>query len=94
VRSLFFGPKKDYEVRLNRKVNNTQKRPDFSCVVDDVPLLVSEFKPLGYTPLQKKKDLTKVHLRAKKCINDQLSAKGGPAKAILLTDMGAYTIFS
>jgi len=61
-----------------------------SCVIDDIPLLVSEIKPLGYTPLQKVKGFIKVQLHAKKSINNQLSAKGGPAKAALFTNMGIY----
>ncbi|CAG8516941.1 10924_t:CDS:10, partial [Funneliformis caledonium] len=85
--SLFFGRLAEYEVRLNRTVSGTQKRPDFSCVVDDVPILNSEFKPLGVTPFKRKKDFTKVHLRAKKSINQQLNLKGGPGEAGLLMNM-------
>ncbi|CAI2187431.1 19297_t:CDS:2, partial [Funneliformis geosporum] len=88
INSLFFGCLANYEVRLNRAVYGTQKRPDFSCVVDDVPILNSEIKPLGVTPLQRKKDFTKIHLRAKKAVNQQINLKGGPGEAGLLTNMG------
>ncbi|CAG8602488.1 17275_t:CDS:2 [Acaulospora morrowiae] len=36
-----------------------KQRPDLSCVVDDVPLLNSEIKPMGVCPLSKKKDFVK-----------------------------------
>lgn len=85
---MFFGRLAEYEVRLNRTVSGTKKRPDFSCVVDDVPILNSEIKPLGVTPLGKKKDFAKVHLRAKKSVNQQLNLKGGPGEAGLLINMG------
>ncbi|CAG8670635.1 7888_t:CDS:2, partial [Gigaspora rosea] len=77
----------EYEVRFNRTVSNTRKRPDFCCVVDDIPMLNSEIKPLGVTPLKKKKDFIKVHLRAKKSINQQLNLKGGPGETGLLMNI-------
>ncbi|CAG8485173.1 2405_t:CDS:2, partial [Acaulospora colombiana] len=46
-----------------------------------VPILNSEFKPLGCTPLQQKKDRLKVQLKARKSINQQLESKGGPGEA-------------
>ncbi|CAJ0745343.1 22970_t:CDS:2, partial [Entrophospora sp. SA101] len=70
----------DYDIQLNRAVKGTRKRPDFSCLVDKIPVLVSEFKPLGCTPLQKKRDFVRVHLRAKKSLNQQLNLKGGPGE--------------
>jgi len=75
---------KVYEVRLNRSAAGSRKRPDFSCTVDDIPLLNSEIKPLGFTPLQKKKDFAKVNLRAKKSINQQLSLKGDVTESFLM----------
>ncbi|CAI2186703.1 11815_t:CDS:10, partial [Funneliformis geosporum] len=87
IKPLFMIPKV-YEVRLNRSAAGSRKRPDFSCVVDNVPILNSEIKPLGFTPLQKKKDFAKVNLRAKKSINQQLSLKGGPDKSVIFTNMG------
>lgn len=83
VHPIFLDCFKDYEVRLPNMRH-------LSCVIDDIPLLVSEIKPLGYTPLQKVKGFIKVQLHAKKSINNQLSAKGGPAKAALFTNMGIY----
>ncbi|CAG8730490.1 10861_t:CDS:2, partial [Cetraspora pellucida] len=68
--------------------NGTKKRPDFSCVVDDVPMLNSEIKPFGVTLLGKKKGFSKVHLKAKKSVNQQLNLKGGPEEAGLLINMG------
>ncbi|CAJ0903677.1 4948_t:CDS:2 [Entrophospora sp. SA101] len=78
VRPIFNQLFKDYDIQLNRAVKGTRKRPDFSCLVDKIPVLVSEFKPLGCTPLQKKRDFVRVHLRAKKSLNQQLNLKGGP----------------
>jgi len=85
-----FSPLKEYEVQWNSSVAGTKQRPDFSCVVDNIPILNSEFKPLGYTPLQRRKDFIKVHLRGKKAINQQLCARGGPGEAALFMNMGMY----
>lgn len=76
MKPLFFGSLKEYEIRLNCSVNGTKQRPDISCVISGTPILNSEIKPLGYTPLQKKKDNIKVQLRAKKSINEQINMKG------------------
>ncbi|CAG8800270.1 21929_t:CDS:10, partial [Cetraspora pellucida] len=73
---------------LDRSAAGSQKRPDFSCIVNNIPLLNSEIKPLGFTPLQKKKDFVKVNLRAKKSINQQLNLKGGPNKSVVFTNAG------
>ncbi|CAG8612722.1 77_t:CDS:10, partial [Gigaspora rosea] len=73
---------KVYEVMLNRLVSGSRKWPDFSYVVDNIPILNSEIKPLGFTPLQNKKDFLKVNLRAKNSINQQLRLKGGPNKSV------------
>lgn len=78
VNPLFFGTLKVYKTWLDHSVSGTRKRPDISCVINGIPILNSEVKPLGYTPLQKKKDSIKVQLRAKKSINEQLNTKGGP----------------
>ncbi|GET67140.1 hypothetical protein GLOIN_2v833580 [Rhizophagus irregularis DAOM 181602=DAOM 197198] len=64
------------------------KRPDLSCVVNGVPILNSEFKPLGNTPLQRMKDRLKAQLRARKSINQQLQNKGGPGEAVIFLNMG------
>jgi len=88
INSLFFRRLAEYEVRLNSAVSGIKKRPDFSCVVDDVPILDSEIKPLGVTPLGRKKDFIKAHLRGKKSVNQQLNLKGGPGEAGLLMNMG------
>nr|CAG8467289.1 3427_t:CDS:2 [Entrophospora candida] len=88
VRPIFNQPFKDYDIQLNLAVKGTRKRPDFSCLVDKIPVLVSELKPLGCTPLQKKKDFVRVHLRAKKSLNQQLNSKGGPGEVMLFTNMG------
>ena len=73
-------------------MNGTRKRPDISCVVNGTPILNSEIKPLGYTPLQKKKDSVKAQLRAKKSVNEQLNIKGGPGEAAILMNMGMYKL--
>ncbi|CAG8635179.1 1595_t:CDS:2 [Ambispora gerdemannii] len=53
-----------------------------------IPLLNTEHKPRGCTLLLRKKDVAKVHLRGRKSINEQLSTKGGPGEAYLLTNFG------
>ena len=53
-----------------------------------MPILNSEIKPLGVTPLSRKKDFIKAHLRGKKSVNQQLNLKGGPGEAGLLMNMG------
>ncbi|CAG8703677.1 11527_t:CDS:2, partial [Dentiscutata heterogama] len=87
-RPLFTGSEKEYELRLNRANKGTKKRPDLSCTVNDVPILNSEIKPLGYTHLQRRKDSLKVQLNARKSINLQLETKGGPGEAGTFLNMG------
>ncbi|RUP47255.1 hypothetical protein BC936DRAFT_145937 [Jimgerdemannia flammicorona] len=87
TRPLFLGLK-DYEVNFNKAVKGTNKRPDFSCNVDKIPFLNSEIKPLGCGPLQKTKDMIKVHLQTRKAINQQLSSRGGPGESVLLNNFG------
>ncbi|CAG8651982.1 9246_t:CDS:10, partial [Acaulospora morrowiae] len=87
-RPLFAGSRKEYELILNRANTGSTKRPDLSCTVDRVPILNSEFKPVGCTPLQRKKDGLKVQLKARKSINQQLQRKGGPGEAVILLNMG------
>ena len=81
---------KIYEVRLNRLAAGSRKQPDFSYTIDDISLLNSKIKLLGFIPLQKKKDFAKVNLKAKKSINQQLSLKGGSNKFVIFTNMGIY----
>ncbi|CAG8841418.1 32020_t:CDS:2, partial [Racocetra persica] len=38
---------KEYELRLNRTNAGSKSRPDLLCIVNDVSILNSEFKPLG-----------------------------------------------
>ncbi|CAJ0900982.1 2176_t:CDS:2, partial [Entrophospora sp. SA101] len=59
TRPIFCNQYKNYQLRLNRKANDTKKRPDFSCTVDGISILNSELKPFKYTNLQKKKDFVK-----------------------------------
>ena len=40
TKPLFSNPYKNYELRLNRKVNGTTKRPDFSCIIDGISLIL------------------------------------------------------
>ncbi|CAG8785243.1 11074_t:CDS:2, partial [Dentiscutata erythropus] len=87
LRPFFCGDSKDYEIRLDKSVNGSLRRPDFSCRIDNVAILNSEVKPLGCTELQKDKDFVKVHLRSKSSIN-QLLNKGGPNQSILFLNMG------
>ncbi|PKC55151.1 hypothetical protein RhiirA1_403104 [Rhizophagus irregularis] len=55
-RPIFSNSKKEYELTLNHANKNLTKRPVFSCVIEDIPILNSEFKPLGSIPLQCNKD--------------------------------------
>ncbi len=90
LRSTFLVNSKPYKCRTNLAVPGTRKRPDFSCVVDGITILNGECKPLGYSILSKRKDYVKVQLRAKRSINNQLSRKGGPGRAVFFTNMGMY----
>ena len=48
---------KVYKLKLNCLVAGSRKQPDFSYVIDDIPLLNSEIKPLGFTCCKEKKIL-------------------------------------
>ncbi|CAG8648894.1 582_t:CDS:2, partial [Dentiscutata heterogama] len=87
LRPFFCGDSKDYEIRMDKSVNGSLKRPDFSCRINDITILNSEIKPLGCTELQKNKDFVKVHLRSKRSIN-QLLNEGGPNQSIIFLNMG------
>jgi hypothetical protein len=56
--------------------------------VDDVPILNSEVKPIGYTPLSKDKDYVKVNLRARKTLNTLIKNGGIPDQTAFFTNMG------
>ncbi|RIB17590.1 hypothetical protein C2G38_2037609 [Gigaspora rosea] len=86
IKLIFGGEYTPYSLELNKSISGKQ-RPDFSCVVDDIPILNSEIKPLGYTQLRKDQDFVKVHLKGKKSIN-KLLEKGGPNKSIAFLNMG------
>jgi hypothetical protein len=88
LRPIFFQPLKKYDVQLNRCVKGTKQRPDFSCIAKEIPILISEFKPIGFTPLQRQKDFVKMHLRQKRAINQQLCARGGPGEVAGFINMG------
>ncbi|CAJ0880990.1 22518_t:CDS:10 [Entrophospora sp. SA101] len=89
INSIFFTSEpKLYEVRLNQANAGSKTRPDFSCIINNIPLLNTEIKPIGVTPLRKKKDFIKGQLRAKKSVNQLLDAKGGPARALSVINMG------
>ncbi|CAJ0906389.1 17728_t:CDS:2, partial [Entrophospora sp. SA101] len=88
LKPFFCRSFKNYEVRLNKSVNNSLKRPDFSCRIDNITILNSEIKPSGYTPFQKNKDFVKINTRAKHSINQLLSKKGGPNYTMFLSNMG------
>ncbi|CAG8679927.1 7290_t:CDS:2, partial [Racocetra fulgida] len=90
ISPIFLKKNNNYEVQLNRAVKGTKQRPDLSCVVDNVALLNSEIKPMGSRPLNKKKDFSKVHLRARKTINQQLTSKGGPGETAMLLNHGLF----
>ncbi|CAJ0913373.1 2200_t:CDS:2, partial [Entrophospora sp. SA101] len=75
VRPIFNQLFKDYDIQLNRAVKGTRKRPDFSCLVDKIPVLVSEFKPLGCTPLQKKERFCESALKGQEIIKSTIEFK-------------------
>ncbi|CAH1766662.1 6616_t:CDS:2, partial [Entrophospora sp. SA101] len=83
-----FTAQKRYEVKFNCSLLESMQRPDFLCTIDDVPFLISEIKPLGTSPLLKKNDFKKAHLRAKDAVNQQLNKKYGPGKVVLLINAG------
>ncbi|KAF0416257.1 hypothetical protein F8M41_007489 [Gigaspora margarita] len=89
ISPIFLKKNNNYEVQLNRAVKGTKQRPDLSCVMDNVPLLNAEIKPMGSRPLNKKKDVAKVYLRAK-TINQQLTSKGGPGETACSSIMFAF----
>ncbi|CAG8648790.1 7293_t:CDS:2, partial [Paraglomus brasilianum] len=89
IRPLFFTSSyKEYNIQLNRATAGTATRPDFSCLVNEIPILNSEIKPPGFTPLQQQKDRLKVQLRGRKSINQLLRTKGGPEETAMLTNQG------
>lgn len=90
TKPFFLNSLREYKLVLNRATSGSRKRPDLSCVVDDITILNSEIKPLKCTPLQQKKDTVKTQLRARKSINMQLERKGGPAEAGIFLNMGEW----
>ncbi|CAG8708054.1 10999_t:CDS:10, partial [Funneliformis caledonium] len=86
IKIIFGGEYTPYTLELNKSVNGKQ-RPDFSCVIDDIAILNSEIKPVGYTQYRKNQDFIKVHLKGKKSIN-RLLEKGGPNKSMAFLNMG------
>jgi len=92
IHPLFFTDScEEYVIRLNRATSGTVTRPDFSCLVNDIPILNSEIKPLRFTPLQGQKDKLKVQLRTRKSINQLLKTKDGSDETVLLTNQGMFT---
>ncbi|CAG8579301.1 17787_t:CDS:10, partial [Cetraspora pellucida] len=85
TRPFFLNSQKEYELQLSQ---GSKTRPDFACVSNGIAFLCSEIKPIGCTPLQKKKDSIKVQLKGQKAINQQLVSKGGPCEVALLTNFG------
>ncbi|RHZ59521.1 hypothetical protein Glove_363g24 [Diversispora epigaea] len=83
-----FGLYKEYNIRLNRTTSGTATRPDFSCLINEIPILNSEIKSPGFTPLQQQKDKLKVQLRGRKSINQLLRTKGEPPETVLLINQG------
>ena len=91
IRPLFFTSSyKEYNIQLNRVTAGTATRPDFSCLVNEIPILNSEIKPPGFTPRQQQKDRLKVQLQGRKSINQLLRTKGGPEETVMLTNQGMY----
>ncbi|CAG8635422.1 7109_t:CDS:2, partial [Diversispora eburnea] len=86
IKVIFGGEYTSYSLELNKSVSGKQ-RPDFSCVVDDIAILNSEIKPMGYTQFRKVQDFVKVHLKGRESIN-KLLEKGGPNKSIAFLNMG------
>ncbi|CAI2188375.1 238_t:CDS:2, partial [Funneliformis geosporum] len=83
----FSSGEKEYKLALNRS-NLGMERPDLSCTVNHIPILNSEIKPIGCTPLQRKKDYVKAQLKGRKSINQQLKEKGGPGEAVIFLNVG------
>ncbi|CAG8611899.1 2025_t:CDS:2, partial [Racocetra fulgida] len=85
IKLIFGGEYAPYNLELNKSVSGKQ-RPDFSCVVDDIAILNSEIKPLGFTQLKKDQDFVKVHIKGKTSIN-KLLEKGGPNQSVAFLNM-------
>lgn len=85
----FFSGEKQYKFVLNR-ANLGKERPDLSCMMNSIPILNSEFKPVGCTSSQKNKDYIKVHIKGQKSINQQIRENSGPGEAIIFLNMGMY----
>ncbi|CAI2189010.1 2842_t:CDS:2, partial [Funneliformis geosporum] len=65
-----------------------KKKAGFFLCGKNVAFINSEIKPLGCTPLLRKKDSLKVQMEGRKSINQQLETKGGPSEVALLTNFG------
>ncbi|CAG8695184.1 3105_t:CDS:2, partial [Gigaspora rosea] len=65
-----------------------RQRPDLSCIINGIPILNSEVKPIGCTPLQRQKDYVKVQLKGQKSIDKQLKEKNGPGEAVIFLNTG------
>ncbi|CAJ0632877.1 3001_t:CDS:2 [Entrophospora sp. SA101] len=59
-----------------KTTEESMQRPDFLCTVDEVPFL-SEIKPLGTSPLLKKKDFKK-SIKSQDALNQQLDYTCNP----------------
>ena len=94
IHPFFVGDDKEYMLRLDRATRDTAKRLDFACLVNNIPILNSEIKPLGVTPYQQSQDKLKVHLRARKAINQLLETKGGPAQSAIFINAGMFCMES
>ncbi|CAG8517639.1 8545_t:CDS:2 [Cetraspora pellucida] len=83
IKPFFLNPLKEYKVVLNHATAGSRKRPDLSCMVDNVTILNLEIKPLRCIPLQIQKDFLKAQLRAHKSINIQLENKNGSGESVI-----------
>ncbi|CAJ0747829.1 11345_t:CDS:2 [Entrophospora sp. SA101] len=94
IRPIFNDTHENYKLHLNKSVDGSLERPDFSCQVSKIPILNSKVKPVNCKSLRKNKDLVKTHLRSKESINKMIQQKGGPNESIIFLNMGGYKFLS
>ncbi|GET62732.1 hypothetical protein GLOIN_2v1700036 [Rhizophagus irregularis DAOM 181602=DAOM 197198] len=80
----FFSGEKEYELILNCANVSSKKRPDLSCIMNGMPILNSEFKPLGYTSLQREKDRIKNSKISQSTITKQGRSRASDKASIFL----------
>ncbi|CAG8768161.1 40263_t:CDS:2, partial [Gigaspora margarita] len=82
----FFSGEREYKLSLDR-ANLGNERPDLSCMVQNIPVLNSEVKPVGCFKSQKRNNCIKAHLKWRKSVNQQIN-ENGPGESSILLNLG------